>query len=58
MEDPIKFDCGCVIGNDGELFIIIPCSLDCEKFKFCIEETRKQGKPIRVVKVSLDGYVA
>lgn len=42
--------CGCQIGTetigDDKRFVMIPCSLDCEYYRYAIEETRRQGKPV------------
>jgi hypothetical protein len=28
------------------VFIVKPCSLDCEYYLYAVEETRRQGKPV------------
>jgi len=36
------FSCGCKTEVIGENFIISPCSLDCEVFKYVIELSKRQ----------------
>lgn len=40
------YSCGCVTEVIGKNFIINPCSLDCEVYKFVLEESNKQGNII------------
>lgn len=48
-EDKVLFDCGCVIGRDGKMFVIIPCSPDCKVLRYCLEESEKKGNPIHFI---------
>jgi len=42
--------CGCQIGTeevDGDRrFVMVPCSLDCQYYRYALDETRRQGKSI------------
>lgn len=49
IEDQEVLECGCVIGTDGDLFVVIPCSPDCKVLKFCIEESKRQNKPMHML---------
>jgi len=49
MSEKMQLECGCIIDNDGDMFVIIPCSPDCKVLKFCIEECMRQNKPIHVL---------
>lgn len=41
-----QLDCGCEIGTIDDAFVIRPCSLRCERYRYVIEEGRAQDKPI------------
>lgn len=45
-ENKTLFSCGCETEVIGENFVISPCSLDCEVYKYCIEQSKKQGSII------------
>jgi len=37
------YSCGCVTETIGENYLIKPCSLRCEVYLFCIEQSKNQG---------------
>lgn len=41
-----RFDCGCEIGNIGDAFVIRPCSMTCEKYRYAVAEGKRQSKPM------------
>jgi len=43
------FSCGCKTEVIGENFLISPCSLDCEVYLYCIEQSKRQGNTISVI---------
>lgn len=49
-ENAETLPCGCKTGTavvDGvNTFFFAPCSLDCEYYKYTIEESKRQGKPV------------
>jgi len=49
MNDQLLLECGCIIGTEEDMFVIIPCSLDCKVLKFCIEEFKRQNKPMQML---------
>jgi len=49
--EKMQLECGCIIGTDGDMFVIIPCSPDCRVLKFCIEESKRQNKPMHMLEV-------
>jgi len=49
MSDRETLECGCVIATEEDMFVIIPCSPDCKVLKFCIEESKRQGKPMHML---------
>ena len=40
------FSCGCKMEVIGENLLISPCSLDCEVYKYIIEESKRQNNII------------
>jgi hypothetical protein len=49
MSEKLWLECGCVIGTEEDMFVIIPCSPDCKVLKFCIEESERQNKPMHIL---------
>ena len=49
MIDQEVLECGCIIGFDEGMFVVIPCSPDCKVLKFCIEESKRQNKPMHML---------
>ncbi len=54
-----RLPCGCVIANrivDGDRqFVCEPCSLDCEYFRYMIEESERRGNPVEYRNGQLKG---
>ena len=48
------YSCGCKTEVIGENYIISPCSLECEVYKFNIEETNKQGNKLSILDLTKD----
>lgn len=44
--DETHFSCGCKTKVIGENFIIKPCSLDCEVYRYVLDESKKLGHEI------------
>lgn len=46
-----ELPCGCYIGSreiDGEKeFMVAPCDLNCETYRFIVNESIEQKKPVR-----------
>jgi len=45
------FSCGCVTEAIGENFLIDPCSFKCEVYRYCIEQSKRQGNVISYQKI-------
>ena len=45
------FSCGCIIQPIEGVFYIKPCDLKCRVYRFCIEESKKQGNKINYVTI-------
>jgi hypothetical protein len=42
----MKLPCGCRMWRKGQVFYIIPCSEECETYKYALGESRKRGNLI------------
>lgn len=37
--------CGCIIGDNGDAFVMQPCKPSCEYYKYFLAEAARQRKP-------------
>jgi hypothetical protein len=48
-----KLPCGCILDaqviNGVNTFVMVPCALDCQFYVYALEESKRQGKPPRIV---------
>lgn len=44
-----RLPCGCVIDTVGDAFVMMPCSPNCQYFRYAMREAARQGKPIRPI---------
>ena len=49
VDSQTHFSCGCKTEVIGGNFLIDPCSLDCEVYLYCIEQSKRQGNVISVI---------
>ena len=42
----MKLACGCKMWTEDKIFYIKPCSLDCEYYKYAVDESKKHGNKI------------
>jgi len=42
----MKLPCGCNMWTEAKTFYIIPCSLNCQNYKYAIDKSKEQGNKI------------
>lgn len=47
-EDEMDLPCGCVMWNEGDAFVYLPHSPDCQYYLYVLEEAQRQGKDMMV----------
>lgn len=46
LTDVMNLPCGCVMGKHCEAFVMIPCDPSCQYYRYALEESRRQRKPV------------
>lgn len=41
--------CGCIIDTVGDAFVMQPCSPGCEFYRYALEQSAAQGKPVTYI---------